>query len=55
MRNAYIILGGKSEEKRPLVTPSSGWDNNIKMDFEEIGILWAGFIWLRIGTRCRLS
>jgi hypothetical protein len=39
-RNAYRILVGKSEGKRPLIMPSGRWvDNNI-MDLREIG--WGG-------------
>jgi hypothetical protein len=36
-RNAYRILVGKPEGKRPLGRPRSRWDDNIKMDFREIG------------------
>jgi hypothetical protein len=36
-RNAYTILAGKPEEKRPLGTPRSMWVDNIKMDLREIG------------------
>jgi hypothetical protein len=37
MRNAYEILGGKSEGKRPLGRPRHMWVDNIKMDLREIG------------------
>jgi hypothetical protein len=30
--NAYRILVGKPEEKRPLGRPRHGWEDNIKMD-----------------------
>jgi hypothetical protein len=36
-RNAYRILVGKSEVKRPLGRPSRRLNDNIKMDDEEIG------------------
>jgi hypothetical protein len=36
-RNAYRLLVGKSEEKRPLKRPRSRWVDNIKMDLLEIG------------------
>jgi hypothetical protein len=36
MRNAYKILVGKPEEKRPLGRPRRRWEDNIKMDFTEI-------------------
>jgi hypothetical protein len=47
-RNAYRILVGKPEGKRPLGRPRRRWVDNIKMDLREIG--WIGLIWLRIGT-----
>jgi hypothetical protein len=31
-RNAYRMLVGKPEGKRPLRRPKCGWVNNIKMD-----------------------
>jgi hypothetical protein len=36
-RNAYRILVGKPEEKRPLERPRRRWMDNIKMDLGEIG------------------
>jgi hypothetical protein len=45
-RNAYNILLGKPEGNRPLGRPRRRWEDNIKMD----GVVWAGLIWLRIGT-----
>jgi hypothetical protein len=47
-KNAYRILVGKPEGKRPLGRPRRRWMDNIKMDLREIG--WIGLIWLRIGT-----
>jgi hypothetical protein len=38
--NAYGILVGKPEGKRPLVRPRLRWVNNIKMDLREVG--WDG-------------
>jgi hypothetical protein len=35
-RNAYRILGGKSEGKRPLRRSRSRWEDNVKMDLREI-------------------
>jgi hypothetical protein len=47
--NAYRILVGKPEGKRPLGRPRRGWADNVKIDLREIG--WGtGSIWLRIGT-----
>jgi hypothetical protein len=39
-RNAYRILVGKPEGKRPLRGPRRRWVDNIKMDLREIG--WDG-------------
>jgi hypothetical protein len=36
-RNAYRILMGKPEGKRPLGRPRRRWVDNIKMDLREIG------------------
>jgi hypothetical protein len=47
-RNAYKILVGKPEAKRPLGRPSSRWEGNIRMNLREIGWkVWSGCIWLR--------
>jgi hypothetical protein len=35
-RNAYRILLGKPEGKRPLGRPKHRWEDNIKMDLREI-------------------
>jgi hypothetical protein len=43
--NAYRILMGNPEGRRPLGRPRHRWVDNIKMDLREIGS-----IWLRIGT-----
>jgi hypothetical protein len=37
MRNAYNILVGKPEGKRPLGRHGHRWDDNIRMDVREIG------------------
>jgi hypothetical protein len=39
-RNAYRILVGKPEGKRPLGRPRLRWMDSIKIDFREIG--WDG-------------
>jgi hypothetical protein len=36
-RCLYRVLVGKSEEKRPLGRPWCRWEDNIKMDLEEVG------------------
>jgi hypothetical protein len=49
-RNAYRILVGKPEGKRPLGRPRRRWVDNIKMNLREIGWVGMGLIWLTIGT-----
>jgi hypothetical protein len=44
--NAYRILVGKPEGKRPLGRPRRRWVDNIKMDFREIG--WDGVDWIEL-------
>jgi hypothetical protein len=47
----YRILVGRPEGRRPLGRPRRRWEDNIKMDLEEVGCgAWTGLIWLRIGT-----
>ena len=36
-RNAYRILVGKPEGKRPLGRPRRRWEDNIKMDLRDVG------------------
>jgi hypothetical protein len=36
-RGVYRVLVGKSEEKRPLGRPRRRWEDNIKIDFQEVG------------------
>jgi hypothetical protein len=43
-RNAYRILVGKPEGKRPLGRPRRRWVGNIKIDLREIG--WDGMDWI---------
>jgi hypothetical protein len=43
-RNAYRILVGKPEGKRPLGRPRRRWVDNIKMDLREI--VWDGVDWI---------
>jgi hypothetical protein len=42
-KNAYKILVGKPEGKRPLGRPRHRWEDNIKMDLREMG--WGGMDW----------
>ena len=36
-RGVYKVLVGKPEGKRPLGRPRLRWEDNIKMDLEEVG------------------
>ena len=38
VRSALKILTGKTTGKRPLGRPRRRWEDNIRMDLEEIGI-----------------
>jgi hypothetical protein len=40
MRGVYMVLVGKPEGKRPLGTPRRRWEDNIKMNCQELG--WWG-------------
>jgi hypothetical protein len=42
---AYRVLVGKPEGKRPLGRPRRRWDDNIKMDLQEMG--W-GMDWINL-------
>ena len=37
-RRAFNILTGKPTGKRPLVRPRRRWEDNVRIDLEEIGI-----------------
>jgi len=47
----YRVLVGKSEGKRPLGRPRHKWEDNIKIDLQEVGCrVWTEWSWLRIGA-----
>ena len=49
-RSAFKILTGKLTGKRCLGRPRRRWENNIRMDLKELGIIQGiGLIRLRIG------
>jgi hypothetical protein len=51
MKGVYRVLVGKPEGKRPFGRPRCRWEDNIKMDLQEVGWgIWTGSSWLRIGT-----
>jgi hypothetical protein len=47
-RGAYRVLVGKPEGRRPLGRPRCRWEDNIKVDLQEMG--WGTMDWFRIGT-----
>jgi len=50
-RGVYRILVGKLERKTPLGRPRYRWEDNIKMDPQEVGSgTWTGSSWLWIET-----
>ena len=36
-RGVYRVMVGKPEGKRPMGRPRRRWEDNIKMDFQEVG------------------
>jgi hypothetical protein len=49
MRNAYNILVGKPEGKRPLGRPRRRWEYNIRLDLRETE--WEGVNWTQLVQR----
>jgi hypothetical protein len=45
-RGVYRLLVGRPEGKRPLGRPRRTWEDNIKMDFRDIGVDGANWIQL---------
>jgi len=44
-RDAYRVLVGKLKGKRSLEIPGCRWEDNIKMDYQEVGaehVVWIG-------------
>jgi len=53
-RGEYRLLVGKPEEKRPLGRLRRGWEDNIKMDLQEVGC--GDMDWIELAqdrNRCR--
>jgi hypothetical protein len=44
LKALYRVLVGKPEGKRPLGRPRCRWEDNIKMDLQEVG--WEGKGWI---------
>ena len=45
-RSVYRVLVGKPEGKRPLGRPRRRWEDNIKMDLQEVGC--GGVDWIEL-------
>ena len=45
-RGLYRVLVGKPEGRRPLGRPRRRWEDNIKMDFHEVGC--GGVDWIAL-------
>ena len=45
-RDVYRVLVGKPEGKRPLGRPRRRWEDNIKMDLQEVGC--RGVEWIKL-------
>jgi len=53
-RSVYRVLVGKPGEKRPLGRSRRRWEDNIKMDLQEVGC--GGMDWIELAQdrdRCR--
>jgi hypothetical protein len=48
MRNAYKTLFGKAGR------PRHRWEDNVKTDLKLDRRVWAGFMWFRLRTVCKL-
>ena len=45
-KGVYRVLVGKPEGKRPLGRPRNRWEDNIKMDLQEVGC--GGMDWIEL-------
>jgi len=45
-RSVYRVLVGKPEGRRPLERPRRRWEDNIKMDLQEVG--FGGMEWIEL-------
>ena len=45
-RGIYRVLVGKPAEKRPLGRPRHRWEDNIKLDLQEVGC--GGMDWIKL-------
>ena len=51
VRGVHWFLVGKPEGKKPLWRPRRRWEDNIKVDLQEVDGVETGCNWLRIGSR----
>ena len=49
-RGVYKVLVGKPEGKRPLGRPRRRWEDNIRMDLQEVGCGYMDWTWLAQDT-----
>jgi hypothetical protein len=54
-RNAYRLLMGKPEGKRPLGRPKHKWVDNIRIDLVEVGWDWSGSGWGQVESSCEFG
>jgi hypothetical protein len=57
-RNAYRLLLGKPEGKKPLGRPRRRWVDNIRMDLGEVGwcdVDWIGLAQEQVESCCEFS
>ena len=45
-RGVHRVLVGKPEGKRPLERPRRRWEDNIRMDLQEVGLVYENWIGL---------
>jgi hypothetical protein len=55
MRNAYNILDGKPEGKRPLGRPKRKWEDNIRKEMDWEGVNWVHLVQDRDQWRAHLN
>jgi hypothetical protein len=45
-RNIYVVVVGIRKGKRPLLRPRHRWEDNIKIDLQEVGC--GGMVWIEL-------
>jgi hypothetical protein len=54
-RGIYRVLVGNPEEKRPLIRPQHRWEDNIKMDLQQVGMEWTDLTQDRVRWWARVN